>query len=235
MDPSKALITCSAGVVLGGISAVIWTAVDNHKKTKKQENTKGISKSIISSFETNSTKQRIETNTDQRNEKSHSFTTGITKTEGSDVFTYPDIIRIDKRLINSLEVLRHARNFQEKEFWEIVASITRIQNLWWRTANSNPEHLQATTPHKATQLMENTKSAMEAYCRSASIALHDTKSGKFRYSPVNPNYRPAYTQILTSADNMRHNVIAMYDKMRAKKLKNDINNNHQKKLNTTTQ
>lgn len=223
MDPSKALITCSVGVVIGGVSAAIWTAVDNHKKTRKPKNIKGIPESIIKNLEVNSAKIRFEKDADQRNEKMHPSMTGESKKDGSAVFTYPDIIRVDKRLISSLEVLRTATNFQETEFWELVASITRIQNLWWRTARSNPEHLQATTPHKATQLMENTKAAMEAYCRAASIALHDTKSGKFRYSPVNPNYQPTYTQILVSADNMRHNVIAMYDNVRAKKIKNDIN------------
>lgn len=211
MDPSKALITCSAGLVLGGVSAAIWTAVDEKKKKSKLQD------SVVSSIPNPTFRP------DAASSSSSSRPMEGKDPEGQRVFTYPHIIRVDRPLIDALEALRTSRSGDTHDFLELVAALSRLQNLWWRTEQADPKFLQASTPHKAMEMRENVKAVLEAYCVSASIPLRDIPGYRFRYGPVHPTMRRSFTQVLTSADNMRHNTVVAYEHVRAKKLKNMAN------------
>jgi len=215
MDPSKALITCSAGLVLGGVGAAIWTAVDEKKKKTKLKD------SVIPydrqpAFKPDA-KARATTSSGQSRPMEGK------DSDGQAVFTYPSLIRVDGPLIDALEMLRTNRKGDIHDFLELIAALTRLQNLWWRTEQADPKFLQASTPHKAMEMRENTKAVLEAYCVSAGIPLKDIPGYRFRYGPVHPHLRRAFTQVLTSADNMRHNTVVAYENVRAKKLRGMAN------------
>lgn len=210
MDPSKAAITCSAGLVLGGIGAAIWTAVDSKKKTSKDPSSdfKPDAKHVpLSSFASRVLRQTPGTSMGAKDEK------------GEAVFTYPPLIKVDAPLIDALEVLRTKRRGDTHDFLELVASLTRLQNLWWRTEQADPKFLQASIRHKAMEMRENIKAVLEAYCVSAAIPLKDIPGYRFRYGPLHPHFRRAFTQVLTSADNMRHNTEVAYNIVKAKGLR----------------
>lgn len=207
MDPSKALITCSAGLVLGGVGAAIWTAVDEKKKKKNHMPASVVPNPGFQPDAKVSSSRPMEGKDAQ----------------GQEVFTYPSLIRMDGPLIDALEMLRTKRAGDTYDFLELVAALTRLQNLWWRTEQADPKFLQASTGHKAMEMRENIKAVLEAYCVSAGIPLKDIPGYRFRYGPVHPHFRRAFTQVLTSADNMRHNTEVAYEIVRAKKLKGMAN------------
>ena len=210
MDPSKALVTCSAGLVLGGIGAAIWTAVDEKRKKNAMPN------SLIDDVARRNNVPFVR-NPDPKSQKS---STSMEATKGDDgVFTYPSLLKVDPPLIDALEILRTKRRGDTHDFLELVASLTRLQNLWWRTEGADPKFLQPSTCHKAMEMRENIKAVLEAYCISAGIPLKDIPGYRFRYGPVHPHLRRSFTQVLTSADNMRRNTEVAYDIVRAKRLR----------------
>jgi len=220
MDTSKALITCSGGLVLGGIAAAIWSAVDDHKKKKhaKSRNPETILPPLSSASHRNpASTTGFQPNPVKLPASSTSMTAPDPKGDGA--FTYPSLIRVDGPLIDALEVLRTKRRGDTHDFLELVASLTRLQNLWWRTEQADPMFLQANTSHKAMEMRENIKSVLEAYCSSAGIPLKDIPGYRFRYGPLHPHLRRAFSQVLQSADNMRHNTQVAYDIVRAKKMR----------------
>lgn len=214
MDPSKALITCSAGLVLGGVGAAIWTAVDEKKKKNHLQESVVPNPTFRPDAASSSASNKFNAASRPMEGKDP---------EGQDVFTYPSLIRVDRPLIDALEVLRTTRKGDTHDFLELVAALTRLQNLWWRTEQADPNFLQASTPHKAMEMRENVKAVLEAYCVSASIPLKDIPGYRFRYGPVHPTMRRSFTQVLTSADNMRHNTVVAYELVRAKKIKGMAN------------
>jgi hypothetical protein len=216
MDPSKALVTCAGGLVLGGISAAIWTAIDEKKKKKARP------ESLVDSIASGGDFDPKARPRAASHAPSTSSMEGI-DSKGEGVFTYPHLIRVDAPLIEALELLRTKRRGDAHDFLELVASLTRLQHLWWRTESADPKFLQRSTRHKAMEMRENIKAVLESYCVSAAIPLKDIPGYRFRYGPVHPQFRRAFTQVLTSADNMRHNTEVAYEIVRAKGMKQMAN------------
>lgn len=197
MDIEKGLLLGVLGLSAGLGSAAIWTAVDKKKKPKEREITLHHPQHADQPLEPlKPIKRREETS-----------------------YKYPQILSMDGPLMDALESFRGAKFADKRQFDELVECLMRQASLWWSSETLEPEALSASIVREATDLKQETRAVLEEYCHSANITLKDIPGYYFRHGPVNPTWQKAFSQVLMSSDNFRHNTQIAYDTQRQKRIR----------------
>lgn len=193
MDIEKGLLLGVLGLGAGLGSAAIWTAADKKKKQLTMHRTRHNDQPLEP---LKPMKRREETS-----------------------YKYPQILSMDGPLIDALESFRGAKFADKRQFDEMVQCLMRQASLWWSSETLEPEALSASIVREATDLKQETRAVLEEYCRSANITLKDIPGYYFRHGPVNPTWQKAFSQVLMSSDNFRHNTQIAYDTQRQKRIR----------------
>lgn len=193
----KIVITTGVGAIAGVIAGSIWSAVEKKGK-KPPERIFPVSR-----------KEKGGSHPLRRVDESK--LSGNNPLESKD-YTYPGILNTDKRLGDSLDVFRERRGTSRQLFMVLVTKLHTLSRLWYKcelvkteNGKEEDEELVKRAAYEATVLCDGVRASLEELCKDSGIPCRSIPGYHFKHGPVNPQFRRAFTQILRSADNYRHN------------------------------
>ncbi len=190
----KIVIGTSIGAVAGVVGGIVWATVDN--KPKKQND-------------------RIHVDPHGRVDERKLF--GSNPLDSTD-YAYPKELSLDTSLIEALEVFRTRKGTSRQLFMAVVGSLYSLARTWWKAEMAKGAEGEAFVKeafYEASRINQNLRGALEKLCNDSRIPCKEIPGYHYVYGPINPQFRRAFSTILTSAANYKHNTkVAVESKKR---------------------